>query len=221
MYKDWDYVVLQQGSSQSGVADCYNALDEIMDRILTVKSDVKFIFNMTWAYQQDSGHSKFSNYENDQMTMYNGILNAVQTKVLTNDRIEFVIPNGTAVQNARTSYHGDTLCRDSSCHLTYDFGRYIAGLTFFSKVTGTDISNITYSPGLTEMDKNIAIESCKNALANPFTITNSKYTSAAVIDLSNYTKIDWEPTVNAYWYATNSVNLTTSGTLSTKFIDSS
>ena len=220
LYKDWDYIVLQQGSSQSGLADKYSALDEIMDRVLAIKNDVKFIFNMTWAYQQDSGHSKFGAYNNDQMTMYNGILNAVQTNVLTNDRIEFVIPNGTAVQNARTSYIGDTLCRDTSCHLSYEFGRYIAGLTFFSKVTGIDISDITYKTNITEEEKLIAIESVKNALANPYAITNSKYTSSDMPDLTNYTKIDWVPTADAYWESTKSVDVITGNTTATKFVAS-
>ena len=221
-YRDWDYVMLQQGSSQSGLADKYGSIDEIMDIILTIKNDVKFFWNMTWAYQQDSGHSKFSAYNNDQMTMYNGILNAVQTKVLTNDRIEFVIPNGTAVQNARTSNIGDTLCRDTSCHLTYEFGRYIAALTFFNKVTGIDISDVTFTTNITEEEKAIAIESVKNALANPYQITKSKFAPEAddTLDLTKYMKINWEPTVNAYWYATSSYDLKTTGNLALTYIAS-
>lgn len=42
--------------------------------------------------------------------------------------VEFVIPTGTAVQNARSSYLGDTLHRDSK-HLNYGIGRYIASMT--------------------------------------------------------------------------------------------
>ncbi len=35
--------------------------------------------------------------------MYQGILNAVKTRVLPSKDIELIIPNGTAIQNARTS----------------------------------------------------------------------------------------------------------------------
>ena len=219
-YQNWDYVMLQQGSSQSGVADKYSTIDEIMDRILAINGNVKFFWNMTWAYQQDSGHSSFGTYNNNQITMYNGIINAVQTKVLTNDRIEFVVPNGTAVQNARTSYIGDNLCRDKYCHLTNYFGRYIAALTFFSKVTGIDISDITYSPGLTDYDRTIAIESVQNALANPYTITNSKYRGEETRDFSNYMKINWEPTVSAYWYSSTSLELVSAASNSPNFVAS-
>ena len=173
--EDWDYVVLQQGSYESGRANSYSTIDTIMDKVLEIKSDVQFLWNMTWAYQQNSGHANFGIYGNDQMTMYNGILNAVQTKVVPNERIKMIIPNGTAVQNARTSFYGDNFCRDVYCHLTYEFGRYIAGLTLVATITGADISEISYTPGLDELQKAVAIESVLNALENPFEITQSKY----------------------------------------------
>ena len=172
---DWDYVSLQQGSYDSGRAESYNTIDMIMDEVLKIKPDVEFIWNMTWAYQTDSGHANFGIYNHDQMTMYNGIINAVQTKVVPNERFKYVVPNGTAVQNARTSYYGDTFCRDVYCHLTYDFGRYIAGLTMVATVSGMSIENIQYSPNLEPLQKMVAIESAMNALANPFVITQSKY----------------------------------------------
>ena len=110
------------------------------------------------------------------MTMYNAIVAAVQEKVVPNNRFKLIVPNGTAVQNARTSHIGDNLCRDVYCHLTLDFGRYIAGLTMVAAVTGVDISEISYAPaGVSEIQKAIAIESVLNALANPFEITQSKY----------------------------------------------
>ena len=174
-YEDWDYISLQQGSYDSGRAESYGGINEIMDRVLQLKGDVEFLWNMTWAYQQDSGHANFNLYNHDQMTMYNAILNAVQTKVVPNERFKYIIPNGTAVQNARTSVVGDTLCRDVYCHLTYDFGRYIAGLTIVGTVADVDLRDVNYSPNLDLLYKNIAIESAVNALANPFAITPSSY----------------------------------------------
>ena len=109
------------------------------------------------------------------MYMYNAIVESVQSKVVPNERIVKIVPNGTAIQNARTSYIGDNLCRDEHCHLTNDLGRYIAGLTMVAALTGMDISNISYSPSLSPEYKQIAIESVQNALNNPFEITNSQY----------------------------------------------
>ena len=115
---EWNYVCLQQGSKQSGIPETYDVVDEIMNEILKLKDNVKFILNMTWAYQQNSRHKNFSTYNNDQMTMYNAILNAVKTKIIPNKSFVKIVPVGTAIQNTRTSFIGDKLCRDSSCHLT-------------------------------------------------------------------------------------------------------
>ena len=174
--EDWDYISLQQGSYESGRAESYDTINQVMDRILKLKDDVKFVWNMTWAYQQDSGHANFNIYNSDQMTMYNAIINAVQTKVVPNERFVSIIPNGTAVQNARTSQIGDNLCRDIYCHLTLDFGRYIAGLTLVAVLAEVDIREVQYAPaGVDEIKKAIAIESVVNALANPYVITESIY----------------------------------------------
>lgn len=171
--EDWDYISLQQGSYDSGRAESYNTIDSIMDGVLALKDDVEFLWNMTWAYQQDSGHANFNIYDHNQMTMYNGIINAVKTKVVPNERFKFIIPNGTAIQNARTSIIGDTLCRDIFCHLTLDLGRYIAGLTLVATVADVDVMNVNYTPNLSEVHKMIAIESVINAINNPFVITDS------------------------------------------------
>ena len=178
--EDWNYVSLQQGSTESGLSDTYSTINQVMDKVLEIKNDVKFIWNMTWAYQQNSGHVNFGNYNNDQMTMYNAILDAVQKNILNNNRFELIVPNGTAIQNARTSFIGDNLCRDAYCHLTYDLGRYIAGLTMVGALTGEDISQVEYTPGLSENKKLVAIEAVNNALNKPFEVTQSMYTDNSV-----------------------------------------
>ena len=103
-------------------------------------------------------------------------------KIMTNEEIEILIPSGTAIQNARTSYLGDNLNRDGT-HLDYAIGRYIAALTFFAAVTDTDISAIEWSPvnvdDAADVDaaaRAVAIESVINALKKPYEVTQSKYT---------------------------------------------
>ena len=111
------------------------------------------------------------------MTMYNAIINAVQTKVSYT-----VIPNGTAIQNARTSLLGDTLTLDGH-HLDLKIGRFIAGLTFALKVTGEDIANLTYAPGgINDTQLAIILESVQNALATPFAVTQSEIEEDIVIE---------------------------------------
>ena len=201
--EDWDFISLQQNSGDSGLDYTYiNPLPELIEFIQENASEnAKIVWHMTWAYQQNSTHTAFSNYNRDQMTMYNAILDAVETQVLTKEAISMVIPVGTAIQNARTSYIGDTLTRDGY-HLTMDFGRYIAGLTFVNKLVGLDISEIGFAPtGVDENYKAIAIESALNAVINPFEVTASEYDEEPAYDYSEYHLLDLDLTPLAYWFS--------------------
>ncbi len=211
--EDWDFITLQQGSGSSGMPDTYGDLDELVDYVLqyATNPDVKIGWQLTWAYQQDSGHNEFGNYNRDQMTMYKSIVNAVQTKVLTNPSIDFVIPSGTAVQNVRTSYIGDTLTRDTY-HMSYNLGRYIVGLTWFKAITGQSIDGITWVPSssdIPEQHLKVVKEAVNNACANPYQVTESSYPPGSVptpkpeVDYSQYELLDFEIAVSAYWNPTH------------------
>lgn len=203
---DWEYVSLQQASGSSGIASTYSTLTSSLSKIKNIKDNVKFIWNMTWAYQQNSTHGEFSNYNNDQLTMYQAIVDTVNERVQSNSEIELVIPNGTSIQNARTSFVGDNLTRDGF-HLSYDFGRYIAGLTLVAKMTGVDISTLNYAPkGVSKAYKDIAIESVINAINNPYEVTTSKYLEAPTYDLSNHVEIDYMPIGCAYYNSSDANN---------------
>ena len=180
-FKDWDVITFQQASGSSGLPDTYANLGNLMDYVKSkaTNKDVQFMFNMTWAYATGCTRSYFANYDKDQMKMYNAIINTAQTVVRDQYHLP-IIPCGTAVQNARTStsFKGslESLLTRDGYHLTKaSNGRYIAALTFVSFVTGEDISNITYTAKNTNTakKKNTCIESVVNALANPFTITQS------------------------------------------------
>lgn len=177
-YRRWNYIVLQQGSAVSGVQSSYDKLGTLIDYVKAnaTNADVKLAFNMTWAYAKNTPNGGFANYGKNQQTMYDAIVSAVKAKIVPNEEFSAIIPNGTAVQNARTSFVGDTLTRDEDDHLTLDFGRYVAGLTFVSKITGISVDDIDYAPdGLSRSHVDVAKESVKNALATPFAVTDSVY----------------------------------------------
>ncbi len=173
--QNWDFISFQQSSGSSGQPYSYDVLQELMDFVRNLCPNAKFVWNMTWAYQADSTHSAFVNYKKDQAYMYKAITRTVQAKVLPNEGISLIVPNATSIQNARTSYLGDTLTRDGY-HLSYDVGRYIAGVTFFHAVTGIDVSNLTYAPdGVSDEARKVAIESAINAVKTPYEVTLSQY----------------------------------------------
>ena len=123
---NWDYVSIQQVSGYSGISSSYSNIYNFVNKIKTYLVDeehTKFAFHMTWAYQSDSNHQDFAKYHNNQDEMYNAILGCVQD--LDRDVFDIIIPNGTTVQNARTSYLGDNITRDGF-HLNEYYGRYMA-----------------------------------------------------------------------------------------------
>lgn len=173
--EDWDFITMQQASGFSGVLDTYTAPDltELIAYVKNLAPKATLVWHMTWAYAQNSTHPDFSKYENSQKTMYNNILHCVQTQIQTNENISTIIPSGTAIQNIRTSYLGDTLNVDGF-HLTVPLGRYVASLTWVRTLTGKSIENVGYAPdGVDSRQKAAAIEAATNAVTNPFSITNA------------------------------------------------
>jgi len=174
---DWDYITLQQASHHSGNPATYDPY--VDDLIAFIKSnaanpDVKIGWHMTWAYAQNSTHTGFPYYGSDQMTMYNAIASAVQAKVA--GKFDFIIPAGTAVQNARTTtLFSDNLCSDGY-HLN-DFGRFIAGAMWIKQIYGlnVDVFDSYQAMNKFNLTKNhiTTIKKCvDDAFAKPFGVTN-------------------------------------------------
>lgn len=221
--EDWDIITVQQGSPTSGVPSSFKNLDNLLDYVNSNKTnkDAKIFWHMTWAYQQDHVEQYFENYNCDQMTMYNAIVNTAQSEVITKELIDGLIPSGTAIQNLRTSYLGDTLTRDTT-HLSKDFGCYAAGLTWMTAITGISADKVTWVPSsypVLSKNKDMINEAVKNSIKSPFSVTDSTYTEspetpehtgdAAILwekgfDMNQYEPLDWEPTVNAFYSSTGS-----------------
>ncbi len=184
--EEWDIITIQQGSPDSGRPETFSKLPDILAHIDANKTndDAKVYWHMTWAYQKGSTQSGFENYGNDQAAMYNAILSTVQNTVLKTEGIDGVIPSGTTVQNLRTSYLGDKLTRDSY-HLKYDIGRYAAGLTWFTTLTGVPASSLTSTPSAYYRELSIhtpvLAEAADAAAAKPYEITTCVKTARDMI----------------------------------------
>ena len=217
--EDWDLITLQQASGSSGMPDTYEPyLTNLIEYVNNTKTnpDAKLAWHMTWAYSQNSTHGEYYKYNNDQMTMYNAIVSATQSKVLPHDELSFVIPTGTAIQNIRSSAIGDSLNRDGF-HLDYNLGRYTAGLTWFAAITGESIDDITYVPDATAIPSYYLVavkEGVNNAINTPYSVTQSEYTDFRpenIYDLDEYDLINWEPVGSSYYNSSvNSTRNTTS-----------
>lgn len=177
--EEWDYISFQQTSKTCGLTNSYGkVLTNLVDFVEKLAPNATFIWNMTWAYQQDSTHSSFPNYNNDQQKMYDMIINCVNECIKPETRFAFIIPCMTSVQNARTSFLGDTLTRDGY-HLDKNIGRYIGGLTWFCALTGLEPEAVTYNPSTSMISDDmlaVAREAVANAMKAPEQVTQSKIT---------------------------------------------
>ena len=170
---DWDIVTLQQSSGSSGRASTYTNIDNVFGYIKEQQPDANIFWHMTWAYQQDTPSTAFANYDSDQLTMYNAIVSAVQERVVSNKYVSGIIPSGTAIQNMRTTYVGDTMTRDGN-HLSHSHGRYTAAMTWFAALTGGDVEAITWVPTkYPELANDLPVirQSVKDAIKTPLAIT--------------------------------------------------
>ena len=186
--EDWDIIFIQQSAAQSPIADSYgNYLDQLMGIVHKYKtnSNAKFIWNMTWAYQSDSKETVFTDtFHSDQELMYQTLVDVLKDKIVPRTDFHAIIPSGTAIQNARTSFFGDKLTRDTY-HLN-NLGRVISGYTLFSVITGKKLTSINLNEPimctddrtpiiLLDEDKDVIMEAVNNAIASPFEITSSQY----------------------------------------------
>lgn len=187
--EDWDIIYLQQGAATAPIASTYEGyLDEVMTYLQENKTNpnARFIWNMTWAYQGDSTQAVFISFNSDQMAMYQSILDATKEHIIPRTDFTTFSPTGTAIQNARTSYFGDHLTKDTY-HLN-NLGRAIAGYTLWAALTDKPLTEVNLGPinsydlpeilELTDADKMVIIESVNNALANPWEVTQSSYPQA-------------------------------------------
>lgn len=223
--EEWDIVTVQQASGSSGVETSYAPLSKILDFIAENEPNADVYWHLTWAYQGNSTHSSFPTYGKDQMKMYNAILKALNSKVKVQESIVGIIPSGTAVQNLRSSYIGDTITRDGY-HMSYDYGRYTVALTWFAYLTGGDVDKVDWLPtsyAAVLKDHLPAMrEAVKGALAKPEEIT--KVTAAkpeGATDLStdegiikslgknieDYTLLNWPCRVQSYYNSTKGIEL--------------
>ena len=171
----WDYISLQQASPFSGKYDIImEGLPELIDYVKANSNpDVKIIYHQTWAYQQDSEHKRFVDYNKDQNEMYSAIASATK-KIAHIKDIDLLIPAGTAIQNARSSTIGDKLTRDGY-HLDLGYGRLTAASTWFEILFKEDVRNNPYQPdSITPLEAKIAKEAAHKAVKKPFKVSEIK-----------------------------------------------
>ncbi len=186
--EDWDYISFQQASPLSGqLTTVQEYLPELFQYVKAraKNPNVKYVYHQTWAYAKNSSHKGFVNYDRDQEKMYQAIVN-VSRQVNTIVPIDIVVPAGTAIQNARTSYIGDNLTRDGY-HLDLNIGRFTAASTWYEKIFNKPVISNTFKPGtVTAKGAEIAKLAAHSAVLKPFEVTQLNAYQAKGNELSKY-----------------------------------
>lgn len=157
----FDVVTLQQASHFSGKYETYHPyIDELYKKVIETQPYAKVYIHETWAYEIDSTHSAFPDYNSSQKQMYD-MLHSAYAKAASELGVD-IIPVGSAVQYIREnvsefdySNGGISLNRDGF-HLSIPLGRFLAALVWIEKLTGKDVTDVSYfPPECTDNDKKL------------------------------------------------------------------
>ena len=203
----WDIIILQGSPFEVASDEGFtNGNIQTLQKFVNdnkLNPNAVFGWHMFWAIATDpelmATHptkpnpyvARYEKFDTDRHKLYAAYTDCVSKYILTDETIRFVIPSGTAIENAMSSYLEEKdLLRDYG-HAN-DFGRVIASYTWFCVLTGVEkLEEIkldvipkaffrstqgTEDRVLTQAEKDLIIESVNNALANPFEMTQSQYT---------------------------------------------
>lgn len=210
-YDNWDLVIMQGGVFEIAKDATYTDgnIETIQQYVReNVKNpNVKFAWHMQWApptddtlratypYTPNPYITTYEQYNDDRLTLYNAIAGSVERQVLPNETFEFIIPSGTAMQNAWSSSFTERQLHRDYVHAS-EFGRAISSYTWYCRLFGIDQLDeikldaipkqffhatrpVRTEPELTQLEKDVLLESVNNALKTPFAMTQSQYTSAS------------------------------------------
>ncbi len=208
-YDYWDIIIMQGGVFEIAKDSTYqNGNIETIQKFVKLNLQnpkATFAWHMTWANPEDATlqakypyspnyyENQYKNKYENRAAFYNDITASVQRNILTNDTFKFVIPTGTAMENALSSYLEETDLHRDYVHAT-DKARLMNSYLWYCKLF--DIKQLdeikidaipetlaksikdTKDLALGEGWKNVILESVNNALTNPFQMTQSVYTEA-------------------------------------------
>ena len=207
--RDWDIVVILCSSKEQANylpptdsyafnPENYRAwMDFVLEHDPVKETKPKFAYHMAWSRNNDleaypyTENGYYSDREQPDLDVYKDGAATVKEYIVPMD-FAYVLPAGTAMQNAKSVMFGKDLYRDH-IHAS-DYGRLIAGYTWFCMFTGKDIKDCKIGPfhyedmldesarllkkpvELTQLQKDVLVESVSNAINNPFEMTPSQYT---------------------------------------------
>jgi hypothetical protein len=157
---EWDVIITQQASHDSGWAETYEPFLSLMCGYLREKCpQAKLYLHQTWAYEIDSPHGNFMRYSRDQALMYRKLTECYTSAAQRHDMT--LIPCGNVIQTLRQrepfryQEGGMSLCRDGF-HMHLIYGRYALSCTWAKMLCDAALSP-DYLP-VSECDPSMAAD---------------------------------------------------------------
>ena len=208
-YEDWDIIFIHEDECAAHKDSVYqnNNIQILVDYVNQHKLNPEAVlgYHIPWVCPSDpellATYPKTPNayvnylaqFNNDRIQFYMAGVNNVSKYVLTDNRYVYLVPSGTAMHNAGTSYMPDTALHRDYYHAS-DLGRVLVAYTWYATLTGLDhldavqldaipmaflrsTTDKTQDRVLTEAEKQIIVESVNNALKNPLEVTQSQFTT--------------------------------------------
>ncbi len=171
----WDWVIIQSDHDSAGICKSYVPYMEHLISYVHAhcsNPNVKIGFYMTWAYDATSTYNAFNLYNKNQQLMYDSIIAATKMVMARHPEVKALIPCGTAVQNARTSFIGERMNRDGY-HLHYNHGRYVASLIWYEVLFGKNATEVEWQPStITAYCADMCRHAAHAAVLNPYEVTS-------------------------------------------------
>lgn len=170
--RKWDIISIQHGTGDKSRYTSEESYINLAPLIAYIKehceNPVKIAFNMAWVADPESKHHEITSYGGDQLLMYQKLTEL--TEKVVRPQVDFLSPAGTAIQNLRTCID-KKLTRDNF-HLSYDLGRYTAGLTFLKTLCDLDLEKVLWTPdGVSPEEREYAKKAACLAWQTPFAVT--------------------------------------------------
>jgi len=147
---DWDWIVTQQASHDSGWMDTYEPfLGQLVSQLRLNAPNARLLLHETWAYERDSNHGAFPRYHRDQQEMYQRLRRCYTAMAQKYDLP--LIPSGDVIQAVRAlppfdvQKGGRSLCRDGF-HMSLGYGRYLLACVWLKTLCGVPVKDNPYAP---------------------------------------------------------------------------
>ena len=209
-YDYWD-IIIMQGSSweiacqETTIESNIQALQKYA-RENCLNPYAKFVWHMGWVAPTDNTlldtypypennvyYTRYLAFGNNRDNFYNAVVKCNQEKIVPNETFQYIIPTGTAMENALSSYFEEKDLHRDYYHAT-DLARVMVSYVWMCRLFGIeqlDELKVDHIPAslfkstqgtqdyvFTEAEKNVMLEAINNALATPFAVTQSRYTTA-------------------------------------------